>query len=346
MPHPFAYSPDGAHLVSADGSELLVYDGPSEGPLWRKALPGPVLAVGVTEREIVSLDELGTLTRWKKNEPVPVEAVELGAIPEGLAVSADGTCVAWSDGALHLVEPGKPPRSLEFAGATAAGFGPNQTLAVGFDDGAVRLLQLPGGELLRTTRVESRVVGLGYSALGAWFVAAGNALFHVLPKKEAELYRRYAEEKVESLACSPDGTLLACRLAGRKVVVLAFSTHEQVAVIEYLEREVGEVAFGPWPWLGVGLDLGDGNKIDLDSGRVHRTDEHPGRPHNSWALQADVKPGVALRALKKAAELVSPAPAVQVAPEPAASGGSGINWHWIAVGVGILIAIVKLLAKH
>lgn len=343
MPHPFAYSLDGAHLVGADGKELLVYDGPSEGPRWRQALPGPVIAVGATAKEIISLDGLGTLTRWKPSEPVVLESVELGAIPNGLAVSFDGTCAAWSDSALHVLERGRPARSLEFAGISAVGFGLDGRIAVGFEDGAVRLVRLSDLETARKTKVESRVTGLGYGLLGTWYAAAGNALFHVLPGKEAELYRRYTEEKFESLACSADGSFIACRLAGKKVLVQAVSTHEIAAVIQYLEREVGEVAFGPTPWLGVGLDLGDANKIDLDTGAVNRTDEHPGRPHNRWMLQADVREGVAGRARRKTAELLAPPPPPPALAAPGSD--SGINWHWILAGLGILVAIIKIFSK-
>jgi len=357
MPHPFAYSPDGAHLVSAEGSELLVYDGPSEGPRWRKTLPGPVLAVGAAEGMVVSLDALGTLTRWRAaGEGDPIEAVEVGAIPEGLAVSPDGACAVWSDEGLLLSEPGQAPRTTALTGIRAAGFGPDRTIAVGFDDGAVRVLSVLNGEPIRpVARVESAVTGIAFSRLGAWFVAAGNAVFKIEGGEPAQLYRRYSEEKFESLTCSADGSLAACRLAGKKVVVLSLATHELAAVVQYFERQVGDLAFGPWPWLGVGLDLGDGNKIDLESGDVHRTDEHPGRPHNRWMLQPDVKEGVAARARRKAAGIPDPEqaasrPAPVAAPSPPPSSqpavDGGINWHWVLGGLGILIALIRLLSGH
>ena len=55
MTLPFSYSPDGSCIVSSDGPELLVYDGPSEGPLWRTTQGSDIVAVGATVGEVAEI---------------------------------------------------------------------------------------------------------------------------------------------------------------------------------------------------------------------------------------------------------------------------------------------------
>jgi hypothetical protein len=90
------------------------------------------------------------------------------------------------------------------------------------------------------------------------------------------------------LAVSADGGLVACRTAERAVQVHTMPQPSRVARVEYLDHPIDGVAFGPDVWLGVGLDKGDANKINLVTGACHRTDPHPGRARNQWKVELDV----------------------------------------------------------
>jgi hypothetical protein len=52
-----------------------------------------------------------------------------------------------------------------------------------------------------------------------------------------------------------------------------------------LRRHIGGVAFGAALQLGIGLDDGDGNIVDLALGDTFRTEPHPGRGRNTWRLE-------------------------------------------------------------
>ena len=69
------------------------------------------------------------------------------------------------------------------------------------------------------------------------------------------------------------------------VVSMAWPSKDTLGSLTYAERKVEGIDFGPWPWLGIALDLGDGNKHNLDRPEaLHRSDTHPGRQHHSWLV--------------------------------------------------------------
>lgn len=57
----FDFDEEGHSIVIADGAELLVYDGNTEGPRWRADTGAPLVGVGSTAVVVVSLDVAGTL---------------------------------------------------------------------------------------------------------------------------------------------------------------------------------------------------------------------------------------------------------------------------------------------
>jgi hypothetical protein len=125
-----------------------------------------------------------------------------------------------------------------------------------------------------------------WSALGFWLCAAGERVFRVEPAGGSS--SSLARTGSQQVACSADGGLIACQTALGEVKVLALPDCAVVGTVAYADRSVAGLAFGPDTWLGVGLDRGDGNKINLATGACHRTDTHPGRSHNSWALDVQV----------------------------------------------------------
>lgn len=48
-----AYDKHGQVFALIEGPELLLHDGDSEGPLWRKTLDAPIVGLGITSDKVV-----------------------------------------------------------------------------------------------------------------------------------------------------------------------------------------------------------------------------------------------------------------------------------------------------
>src|SRR5262249_49593309 len=148
----------------------------------------------------------------------------------------------------------------------------------------------------------------------------------------------------------------ALRIGRTKAAVFDLLDYQLRGSAHYT-RTVGQVDFGPGGWLGVGLDLGDGNKIDVLSNAVCRTDPYPGRTRNTSILLADFKTEQIQRVMDRVlhGEAVAPAPrpttkgpsygdrraspAALSVPVAAPSSGSTM----LFVMIGLILAAVVLL---
>jgi hypothetical protein len=85
-------------------------------------------------------------------------------------------------------------------------------------------------------------------------------------------------------ACANErGTLFGVQLGERLAIVLGWPPGTTGASVRYPERTIEGIALGAGGfWLG--LDQGDGNKVDLRGGGLYRTDPHEGRPLNRWLV--------------------------------------------------------------
>ena len=57
-----AYDKQGAVFALSEGVELLVHDGESEGPLWRKNLDADIVALGASSEHVAAITSTGTVT--------------------------------------------------------------------------------------------------------------------------------------------------------------------------------------------------------------------------------------------------------------------------------------------
>jgi hypothetical protein len=140
------------------------------------------------------------------------------------------------------------------------------------------------------------------------------------------------------VTCSPDGTLFALRLNPSTVVVLAYPSKDTAMTLQYIDRRAVGVAFGPPPFVGIGMDSGDGNKINLSTEAVHRTDTHPGRSHNRWALSSGIDQSALPPAYKGRAPAKAPAGA-EPAAEPRGKSNAQILIGFGLVAVGVILLI-------
>jgi WD40 repeat protein len=287
----FAYDRGGNLIVIGDNSEVLVHSGADESPLWRKTLDAPLAGVGATADTVITLDANGKLTWWGGKTGQQGDSASLGSAPRALAVKNDGTCAVALPESVVIVNRMQEKRTLLVANAAALAFSDSGShLAIGTDDGRLRVFPAHGDDPIGSTEVQEPVRSVAWNGNNFWIVTSGDRVFRVDAEgKSSEQLTRAGGMTPDCVACSADGSLFAMRLDPKTVVVLAYPSKDTAATIQYIDRRAVGLAFGPAPYFGVGLDSGDGNKINLRTKDVNRTDTHPGRTHNRWMLSVAIE---------------------------------------------------------
>ena len=374
-----AYGPEANVLLVLDGAELIAYDAQTEAPKWQVAFTDPLLSVAFAHPQ--ALPTAGGGSPWREaaashaaivlDAEGSLHAVDLslgkrlGSIgPLGkprsvascvstgaLAVVAGDEVLVWRSG--HLVE-------VPLAGARASALAfsvDGRTLAVGTEAGDVIMFSLDAPTVPAApeevqppadTQVPERTFaahGVGAVAdlvahpSGTWIAAGARGVFTVTAEGAQRL------DKLPSgalRACfDATGATLAVQRSDRAIAVYAWPALSVVARIEYTERPVRGIAFGPENWLGVALDGGDGNKIDIVTSATHRTDTAPGRTHRSWTLHVESQRK--LLSDKEAEEIRRMKSPFH---EPQAPRGNG-NGGKVGIGAFLSLALIGLrLCAH
>ncbi|MBX3217419.1 MAG: hypothetical protein KF850_35640 [Labilithrix sp.] len=319
-----AYAPDEPCLLTIDGAELLAHDVEADAPRWRLAFERELVAVlfvdpsalppgaggasgspwrsaASTGRHVLALDVEGRLHLVD-----PTRGQALGAYgpfgePRAIAASTTGASVALAvDDALLLWRSGErldvPLRASAAAKVTAVAFSRDgATLAAATDKGEVRGVHVAGA-LEETLRADLRgaIASLAQDGRGSWLVAGRDGAFSVGSSGVVRLEK--LPDGVRRVCFDAKGERLALQRSEQGLVVYEWPSLSVTMRIEYTDRPVRGLSFGRADWLGVALDHGDGNEIDVVTSATRRTDTHPRRTHRSWALR------VAGRAQPRAAE--------------------------------------------
>ena len=308
-----AWGPGHPSLVIADGAELLAYDAETEAPRWRLDVARAVLGVLLADATGLAIGDAGAPFRTP-SATAAVLAVDgegrlyvidaasgrrLGETgpfgpPRALAASTTGGTIALAAGdVVHVLRRAARAEIAIRASALALSID-GATLVVGTKDGALTIFDVsrvehgePPREIAGVAGREA-VVDLAPHPDGAWLVAVPTGLVCI---DAAGQPRRL--DKVRSgpkrIAIDPAGARVALQLTERQVLVYDWPALAVQARIEYTERPVRGLAFGSGDWLGVAMDHGDGNKIDVVTSATHRTDTHAGRTHWSWTLLVEGK---------------------------------------------------------
>ena len=322
-----AYGADANVLLvideAAKGGELVAYDAQTEAPKWQLAFGDPLLAVLFAHPQ--ALPTSGGGSPWREAAPTHVAIVvdaegslhavdlhlgkKLGSVgPFGkpravascvttgaLAMAVEEKVLLWRSG--HVVETAVPRVSALAFSADG------KTLAVGTDAGDVIMLSLyaaapaaapddvqpaaPADTLVRSFEAHGvgAVADLVQHPGGEWLSAGAYGVFAITERGAQRLERIVAGARRARFDAT--GGRLAIQRTERAIVVHAWPALSVIARIEYTDRPVRGMSFGPGDWLGVALDHGDGNKIDVVTSDTHRTDTAPGRTHRSWTLYVE-----------------------------------------------------------
>lgn len=162
---------------------------------------------------------------------------------------------------------------------------------------------------------------------------------------EAQHVTRSGEMKITDLAVSLDGSRFAMQLDDSMVVVLDDPPTDTVGQLRYPEMHPVGVRFGPGEWLGIGLHEGDANKLDLQTGALHRSDTHPGRDHHSWLVAQGGRPfDIEKPEAPSAAGPRAPSAPIRRAPiedDPPSDGPSALTIVRLAL-LGIVLLVTRL----
>jgi hypothetical protein len=353
-----AFDPHTGALAMGHEFDLLVHGAPNEVPLWRRTLDAPVVGVGATAAGVVSLEANGNLTWWgARGEPSARRP--LGDAPLALAVAPGGACAVLLRGRVALVRPGADVQTFDAPEGTALAFSTDGArLALGTASGRVVAFDAtgrPSGEVA----LEHAARSLAASPRGDFYATAGERIVRVdFGANRAENVTRAGGFAPDCLALSADGALFAARLDDSLVLCLGLPPGETVAQLRYVECRATGLAFGPGRVLGVSLSNGEANYVDIPKRQLRRTDDFPGRPHQSWLVKVSIDPAAApppagaapappphghgLAATPPGLDATAPAPlrpaAAFAGPAAAARGATArwTTWGLLAVCLAVL----------
>ena len=328
-----AYDKEGTVFALREGAELLVHDGDSEGPLWRKTLDSDIVGLGADNEYVAAVTSNGTVTWFKSLNGNLVATGTVGGTVERAVFIGAETCVAATASRIVAVtESGST--TLAEHGARALGARPDGGVCV-HENG--ELVEIARGS--RSMSPFGNLVGaIAWHPAGFWLVGAenkimrwdgGSAPSHVTQIPDAGAIEHLA-------ACEK---AIAFSWDKKYVGEMAWPSKDSLGDLMYVDKDVVGLDFGRWPWLGVALTEGDANKHNLlESNRLHRSDTHPGREHHSWLVRVGGGKSDGARA---------PAGGAPASSKPQASGAPSSSGNPL-IGLAVIAAlgiIIWLLVK-
>ncbi len=306
-----AYGPDELVLLTIDERELLAYDAQSEAPKWKLSFPDALVAVafvssgairGVqgqnpfrttsSSSAAVVLDARGRLhivdtALGQTTGAAGEDASEGFGKPSALATTSAASVLAIATAdAIHVWRSGErtelPLRVRALAFSTDG-----RSLAAGTDKGEIVVYAVgddsksPLEETYRAKANVGTISDVAAHPSGSWLIAGSSGLAST---SSGTTFSVTNHNRALRVRFDTEGKRVAIQHADRSVVIQDWKTLSVLARIEYIDRPIRGVAFGPDNWLGIAIDHGDANKVDLATSTVHRTDTHPDRTHRSWRL--------------------------------------------------------------
>lgn len=331
-----AYDRTGSLIVLTDGAELLVHDGPSEGPLWRRDCGAPLVAVGATGDAVIAVDRNGRVQWFDARRDHLQATVDTRAKVRAAAVSNTGEVVLLTDSDARVLTREGERLVLPWPDGRAAAWASDRRLVLTDAGGKAGEFD-SRGNFLRGVQLDPAIVAVAWNPRGFWVLASGAKIIRW--DAEGMHHLTGGPEDIAAVACSADGGRIAITLKDNFVLVLSWPARDTVGQLNYLDRKVDGLAFGPAPWLAVGLVGGDGNKFNLQSGSLNRTDTHPGRQHNRWTVGITCEPPKE-PAEPEPAEPVEPTRPAYAPAEPAAPARSS------SIGTIVTVLVITIIGLY
>lgn len=343
-PTPFALSTDGGTIAAGDGPELLVWKGDG-APAWKRFTQNILVDLAITADQVLAIDADGRLLRFNRGDGEPIGEENIEGSPLSMHLAPNDTIGVLTTAGLTLISASGRV-VLPTRGASTFAFGPNgASVGLGHPTGLFEAIELQSGAAWGSITLPVPVVGVGWSSLGHWIVGAERTVYRIRGDATTiEAMIPGADHPIEGLVVSASGLVVAAR-AGEHVEL--YELHRNAPLGEFvLRRKIGAVCFGLGLQLGVGLDDGDGNVIELGTGASWRTEPHAGRGRNTWRLEnkvdlAAVRGAIALHQAggQAIARYVKPP------PDPAERLAGGNRWLAGCIGVSSILAVMTLVCS-
>jgi hypothetical protein len=170
-----AYDRSGSVIVLSDGAELLVHDGPSEGPLWRRDCGSPLVALGAAAGAVIAVDRNGRV-RWFDAQRDHIQAtVEADVNTRAAAVAPGGDVLLLAaDEVRVLTRDGAGP-VIPWPGARLVAWADDGRFLIADDEGKVGEHDARG-VFLRGVKLDPPVAAAAWNTQGFWILASGARL--------------------------------------------------------------------------------------------------------------------------------------------------------------------------
>ena len=348
-----AFDPSGSSLAVTDGDELLVYGGLEDEPRWARTLPSRIVGLGAGEGSVTTYEARGVLSWWSGSGEV-YASTTVGDDGLALATARDGqACAVVFPDRVVLVERGAASRTVRIPEATAAAFSfDGGRVAVGTASGRLEILTF-AGERLGGSMLEAGVRSLASSPRGSWYAASGDRIVRInATGGEPSRVTRATGLTPDCLCVSDDGTLFAVRLDDHTVIALSDPPTQNVVQLVYPSRTATGLAFGAGRVLGVALDGGDANYVDIPNKELRRTDTFSHREHVRWLVQVGIHPEAApppgvVAPSTPPPRATEPSPLRTPTPsrDPAAISTTNGRRSWLIGGLSLALLVVAVYWK-
>jgi hypothetical protein len=211
---------------------------------------------------------------------------------------------------------------------------------VGCIDGTFYVLDPAAGTMTGSISLGGSITGVCWRAQGQWAVAHDQRVDLLTADGSAGVQVVEVGEPVGGVAVSVDGSLLAVIAGDQKVYIFELSSFRRVGEVVF-QRKVFHIRFGPKHWLAFGFDDGDANRLDVATGKSTRTQAHPGRAQNAWAINPSLQMAMIRGSISSVA---AGGAAIAKASKPKAQKRAKRPFPWAIVGgIGAILFLLSLL---
>ncbi|NCG22264.1 MAG: hypothetical protein GWP91_24880 [Rhodobacterales bacterium] len=290
--------------------------------------------MGATNGEVITLDTEGLLTRWRSADGNKLDSFD---VPGGqsLSVFGDGLVLVRTPQALLLAGQTGVVGQIPYGSATAVSFGPDtNTVGVGYADGTFRAVDVASGTAWGEVNLAGSVQSVAWSPRGNWVVAAGIGLTVIAGDGKTQAGGISGlDAALRHLTVGEEGALAAAVMGHNQVALFDLVGLRSAGTANF-RRSVGGAAFGPNGLLGIGLDDADALRLDVYSGKSHRTEPHQGRGRNIFNFENKLDSDVLRGATAKVKAGGSPIARYEGPPEES----KGYLWSCLgALAVSIVV---------